>query len=95
MEKAGDWPLSHHTPIQKNLGMQIVTPNSTYPQHNHTTTQPPLVSISVQNALGITLPVPKTIFQQVAEFSQAKGKKWCANDALCFFCASEICVETL
>ena len=45
----------------------------------------PQASFSVQNVLDIILPVPRTVFQHQAEFSQLKGKKRYANDVLYVF----------
>ena len=101
--EVGDWPLSHHPPHIKNLGMWIIAANSAYPQHKCMTCKKgyvPIVfvlqvSISVLNALGINLPVPKTIFQTLAEFSSLKGYKNGVPMTSCIFCASGICAETL
>ena len=75
--------MSHHAPYTNFFGIQIITANSAYPQCKCMTCEKgyipiifvPQVSIGVQNVLGVTLPVPKTIFPHLVEFSWLKGLK--------------------
>ena len=81
---SGNMAIAHHAPQeQKVSGTQIVPVNSQYPQHKCNSCKKgyvPIVyasqeSISVQNALVITLHALKTIFQHLAEFSLSKDEK--------------------
>ena len=72
--------VSSCSPYKVFWRMQIIATNSAYPQHKCMTYKKgyipivfvPQLSIGVPNALGITLPVLKTIFQHLAEFSWLK-----------------------
>ena len=76
--------VSSCSPSEKNLGMQIITANSKYPQHKCNTCSKrvhtycmcsPQGSISVQNVSATILHALKTIFQHQAELSCSKIQK--------------------